>query len=289
MRKYDTIQLLMPALKPHSPEEMYLDLLKNCLTRTLFFGHDARVSQRPGLPAGRWFIRIQKVLNRLPAPLLRHLPVHPAMRDEGRDWPADAETMIGRRRLDHLQQCVMEVLRRDVPGDLIEAGVWRGGAAILMRAVLRACGGGDRIVWVADSFQGLPQPNPKRYPADAGGFPWGQKRMAVPLETVRGNFERYGLLDDRVRFLPGWFRDTLPSAPIERLAILRVDGDLYESTMDALRSLYGKVSAGGYIIVDDYGAMPSCRAAVEDFRTEKGIREPLQWIDWTGVFWQKDR
>ncbi|MEK6632595.1 MAG: TylF/MycF/NovP-related O-methyltransferase, partial [Nitrospirota bacterium] len=82
------------------------------------------------------------------------------------------------------------------------------------------------------------------------------------------------------------FRDTLPTAPIERLAVLRLDGDLYESTMEALVALYPKVSAGGFVIVDDYG-LPTCRAAIEDFRLAQGITDPIQLIDWTGAFWQR--
>jgi len=72
--------------------------------------------------------------------------------------------------------------------------------------------------------------------------------LAVSLERVQDNFRRYGLLDRQVRFLKGWFRDTLPAAPIERLAILRLDGDLYESTIQALGALHGKVSAGGVVM-----------------------------------------
>jgi O-methyltransferase len=87
------------------------------------------------------------------------------------------------------------------------------------------------------------------------------RELAVSLEQVKANFDRYGLLDDQVRFLKGWFRDTLPVAPIERLAVLRLDGDMYESPMDTLVNLYPKLSEGGYVIVDDYGAIPACRQA----------------------------
>jgi O-methyltransferase len=213
----------------------------------------------------------------------------PELRRMGRDWPAEAETMIGLARLDNLRDCIADVFDRSTPGDLLEAGVWRGGACIFMRAVLEALGDRERQVWVADSFRGLPQPDPVSYPADAGVRLWTVETLAVPLGIVRWNFERYGLLDGRVRFLPGWFRDTLPSAPVERLAVLRLDGDLYESTIVALRSLYPKLSPGGYVIVDDYGAMECCRQAVEQFRLEAAISEPLREIDWTGVFWRKNR
>jgi hypothetical protein len=96
-----------------------------------------------------------------------------------------------------------------------------------------------------------------------------------------------GLLDERVRFLVGWFKDTLPSAPIQRLAVLRLDGDMYGSTMEALQALYPKLSVGGYVIVDDYGAIPQCKEAVTDFREAHGISDPMEWVDWTGVWWQR--
>jgi O-methyltransferase len=246
--------------------DLYLDLLKKCLTRVLFpdrrLGYDLA-------PVG---------------------PADLAERAEGRDWPSEAETMIGLRRLDNLQACIAEVIEQDVPGVLMETGVWRGGASIFMRAALKAYGDQERLVWLADSFQGLPEPDPARYPLDEGD---PHHRLApylgVSLEEVKTNFERYGLLDERVHFLPGWFKDTLSSAPLECIAVLRIDGDMYESTMEALIHLYHKVSEGGFVIVDDYGALPNCRAAVEDFRKSRGILETVERIDWTGVYWRKSQ
>jgi len=195
--------------------------------------------------------------------------------------------MIGLKRLDNLEFCIEQVVTNGVVGDLIETGVWRGGAAIFMRAVLKAYGVTDRYVWVADSFEGLPPPNTGKYPYDAGDTLHEARELAVSLEEVKANFERYGLLDNQVRFLKGWFRDTLPAAPIERLALLRLDGDMYQSTMDALVNLYPKLSEGGYVIVDDYGAIPACRQAVNDYRSANAITEEIHDIDWTGIFWQK--
>jgi Macrocin-O-methyltransferase (TylF) len=248
--------------RSHSPELLYLDLLKRCLTRSIF---PERMTYDPSSK--------------------EQVPFDSGLRAEGRDWPEQAETMIGLRRLDNLQACVIDVVERGVPGDLIETGVWRGGATILMRAVLKAFDD-PRTVWVADSFQGLPRPDPERYPVDRGDSHWEKQVLAVPLETVQANFARFGLLDEQVRFLPGWFRDTLPTAPIDRLAVLRLDGDMYESTIVALEALYPKLSPGGYAIVDDY-KLARCRAAVDDFRAAHGIVEPVVQIDWTGVYWQR--
>lgn len=243
---------------------LYLDLLKKCLTRVLF--PDCRM---------HW-------------DLLASSPLRFEDRAEGKDWPTEAETMIGLRRLDNLQACVVDVIQNNVAGDLVETGAWRGGASILMRAVLKAYADRQRRVWVADSFKGLPAPDPERYPLDAGdGHHQLARYLGVPLEEVKANFRRYGLLDEQVCFLAGWFKDTLPTAPIDRIAVLRLDGDMYESTMEALEHLYDKVSDGGFVIVDDYGALPNCRAAVEDFRRTRAIAGSVQRIDWTGVFWRK--
>ncbi|MGH9320737.1 MAG: TylF/MycF family methyltransferase [Vicinamibacteria bacterium] len=211
----------------------------------------------------------------------------PEIRAEGLDWPTVAHTMIGVRRLENVRTSVEDVLARDVPGDLIETGVWRGGASIFMRAILKAHEVTDRVVWVADSFRGLPPPNPEKYPKDAGDQHHTVAHLRVSREAVEENFRRYDLLDHQVRFLEGWFRDSLPDAPIERLAVMRLDGDMYESTLDAFVHLYPKLSPGGYVIVDDYGATPACRAAVDDFRRSESIEEPMRWIDWTGVYWRR--
>jgi hypothetical protein len=196
--------------------------------------------------------------------------------------------MIGQKRLDNLHRCIERVLAANVPGDLVETGVWRGGATILMRGVLKAYGIRDRAVWVADSFRGVPAPNPKTYPHDRGMQFHRVPLLAVPLKEVRANFSRYGLLDDQVRFLAGWFKDTLPRAPIRRIAVLRLDGDLYESTIQALQHLYRRVSVGGFIIVDDYG-IACCRRAVTDYRAAHRITERIRPIDGMGVYWRKAR
>jgi hypothetical protein len=207
-------------------------------------------------------------------------------REEGKDVPTLAHTMIGGRRLWNVQYCMEDVLRRGVPGDFIETGVWRGGATIFMRGVLKAYGVTDRKVWVADSFAGLPKPDGKRYPTDR----WVRFDLmgyfTVSEAQVRANFERYGLLDDQVRFLPGWFEDTLPAAPIDKLALIRLDGDLYQSTMDALESLYPKLSPGGFVIIDDY-VMPTCAKAVHDYRTAHGIDDIIVDIDGAGAYFRK--
>jgi O-methyltransferase/8-demethyl-8-(2,3-dimethoxy-alpha-L-rhamnosyl)tetracenomycin-C 4'-O-methyltransferase len=208
------------------------------------------------------------------------------VRELGRDWPAQAHSMIGRRRMRNLREIAELVLLQGIPGDFIETGVWRGGACILMRAVLLAYGDTERKVWVADSFCGLPPPNPE-VAADLRDNLYTYTELFVSSDQVRANFAKYDLLDGQVRFLEGWFSDTLAAAPIERLAILRLDGDMYESTMDALTALYDKVSPGGFIIVDDFGAVEGCQKAILEFRQRRGIQAPLYDIDRYGAFWRK--
>ena len=213
--------------------------------------------------------------------------VDPAMKEIGKvDWPTLAHSMIGMKRMDNIQFCVESVLREGIEGDLMETGVWRGGAVIFMRALLEVHGDRERKVIAADSFEGLPQPDLASYPQDRGLDFFLCDELSVPLEEVRGNFAKYGLLDDRVVFLKGWFKDTLPDAPVEKIAVLRLDGDLYQSTMEALTNLYDKLSPGGYCIIDDF-AIPACKKAVEEFRNQRGITEPLVEVDWTAVYWRR--
>ncbi len=212
---------------------------------------------------------------------------NPLLRAKGRDWPGKAHTMIGFERLRNLRELMSHAISDRVPGDFVETGAWRGGACIYMRAVLKVFGIADRRIWVADSFAGLPRPDPARYPSqDEGDMHHSFAELAVSLEAVQENFRKYDLLDDQVRFLKGWFKDTLPVAPIEHIAILRLDGDMYASTMDALQALGHKVSPGGFIIVDDFGAVDGCRKAIADYRQQRGIHAPLYDIDGIGAYWR---
>lgn len=211
--------------------------------------YEIAVANRPDFPPKDLYLDLMKIS--LTGMINEEDPKTRAKLLNGQDKSKSGFTMIGLKRLDNLQFVVEEVIAKEIPGDLIEAGAWRGGACIFMRAILKVYGVKDRKVWVADSFEGLPLPNPEKYPADDGLNLPQEKLMLVPLEMAKTNFKRYGLLDDQVIFLKGLFKDTFPTAPIEKLAVLRLDGDLYESTMDSLINLYPKLSSGGYLIVDD--------------------------------------
>lgn len=248
---------------------LYLDLMKKVLTNVVYEDN----------PLG---------YEHIPIPWFQGEPSYdPEKRRVGLDWPSVAHTMVGLKRLDNVQACMEQVLSDDVPGDFIETGVWRGGVCIFMRAFLEAYGVKDRRIWVADSFEGIPDVGDDGHPLDVRlGLHRANGTLAVPMELVKANFARYDLLDDQVQFLPGWFRDSLPTAPVERLAILRLDGDLYESTMDALNSLYPKLSPGGFVIVDDY-ALRSCRKAIDEFRDQHGITDEVLPIDGASAYWRR--
>ncbi|MEQ8839960.1 MAG: TylF/MycF/NovP-related O-methyltransferase [Acidimicrobiales bacterium] len=264
--------------------DRYVDLLMGCLTRELFLDEETH-----DVDLGDWPSDTDALRSTLRANgwRLTSRGGDAARRLDGNDWPPAAETMVGRQRLADVRHRVDRVMADGVPGDFIETGVWRGGVTILMRGMLEAWGDRNRRVWVADSFQGLPTPDAESFPQDVGHDLSGVPALAVSADQVRANFDRYGLLDDQVQFLEGWFRDTLATAPIDQLAVLRLDGDMYESTMDALEALYPKLSVGGYVIVDDYGAWEPCRQACTDYRDRHGITDEIVPIDWTGVHWRR--
>lgn len=258
----------------------YLDLIERALTFSLYDTLDGRVVVRPRVAQRA----MDGLLDRLG---VRIVNVRAGAREEGLDWPVFAQTMVGVQRLKSLRACAERVIADGVPGDLIEAGVWRGGASILMRAVLRAYGCTDRVVVLADSFQGLPDAGEDDDLLDRQ-IRWSKfSELAVSEAEVRANFERYGLLDEQVRFVPGWFKDTMPSLVGRRWSLIRLDGDMYSSTMETLTALYPGLAPGGFLIVDDYGAVASCRRAVDDFRVAHGVDERIETIDSSGVFWRR--
>lgn len=270
-------------------DHIYLDLLKKSLTRYIFDeGYLNLYYRSHGKTKDIFYSLIYKILDKFDLELVKHKQFNPKLRETGKDWPATAETMIGLSRLDNIQQCMTDILSKNTPGDFIETGVWRGGATIFMRGVLKAYNITDRSVWVADSFRGLPKPSDNSHKQDIENNLWTFQQLNVSSQEVKGNFSKYGLLDSQVKFLEGWFKDTLPNAPIKQLSLLRLDGDMYESTMDALRALYPKLSKGGYVIVDDY-CLPACREAIKDFREEFKITDKIIPIDWASVYWKRNQ
>ena len=249
------------------------------------------VENEPSDSSRRWHVRLKhaalvrlaSLVGRTSMSLVRRVPYASKRRNTGNDWPMFGYSMVGRERLDNLQFCVETVLNEAVPGDFIETGVWRGGACMLVKRMLQVHQVTERKVWLADSFCGMPIPTDERDGPDLSEV----GILAVTADQVRRNFERFNLLDNNVRFLEGWFADTLPNAPVNQIAVLRLDGDHYHSTMDALIHLYHRVSPHGFVIVDDYGSWESCRRAVHDFFEKDHEIPKFEKIDDTGVFWRK--
>ncbi len=256
----------------------YLDLLKKVLTYSLW--PEPLVpwdlySQRGAWWWIRWLVGIMESLT--PLRLARY-----GSAGNGA-WKAYAHTMVSVERLENLERCIEAVVKDGVAGDFIETGVWRGGACIWARALLE---GTERRVWVADSFEGLPAPEVAQ---DAGDQHHRYGCLAVSETGVRNAFSLYGfpLPDPQVVFLRGWFKDTLRELPREqRFAVIRLDGDMYASTMDALEALWPRLSVGGFCIIDDWG-LPGCRRAVEDYRRKARITEEIVSVDGQAVYWRR--
>jgi O-methyltransferase len=270
--------------------ERHLALLERCLTGSIYPEEFTKIQFRRGSWQRAVFGPIKHLLNLKGYMLCRLSCPTPEEREGGLHWPGQGQTMIGLKRLRNVRSSLEIALADNIPGDVVETGVWRGGCCIYMKSILE-CHGSVKSLWVCDSFQGVPKPNSEKYPADAveerkeAFYKFDQ--LAVSVEEVRESFRRYGVLDERVHFLKGWFSETLPTAPIERISLMRLDGDLYESTWDALTHLYPKLSPGGFCLIDDYGGIPACAQAVGDYRKQNDIREPIVAVDTSGVYWRK--
>jgi hypothetical protein len=202
----------------------------------------------------------------------------------GHNYDDKCYTMIGLLRLMNICDLAKVVFQHKIPGDFCECGVWRGGAVIFMKALLDSYNE-KRKVFVCDSFKGFEgithstETDDNRMESLMKDFP------SASEEQVRANFEKFELLDESVVFVPGFFKESLATAPIEKLSILRLDADLYEPTLTVLETLYPKVVPGGFVIVDDYLNVPACAQAVRDYFKDK--LPGMCQIDWSGVWFQK--
>lgn len=270
---------------------MYLDLLKRCLLNEVYLDDELRLMYLRACLAEEDtfdFATYHEIRTHWATQFERLK----AAREIGQFYDRKihnsgfSHTMIGRQRLEGLEACLDHIRTTGITGDVMECGVWRGGAAIFMAGYLKHHGMTGRKVILADSFDGLP---PSTAPADQGltlekdVYP----ELAVSLEEVRRNFDTYDLMSEDIHFLKGWFKDTLGDTPSDQLALLRLDGDLYESTLDALEGAYDRVVPGGIVIIDDWGVLPPCREAVTDFFAARGEALPeMQSMDWSGVWFE---
>jgi O-methyltransferase/8-demethyl-8-(2,3-dimethoxy-alpha-L-rhamnosyl)tetracenomycin-C 4'-O-methyltransferase len=240
--------------------QAYVDLIKRTITNYVYLGgqdspEQFRCVSHYDLAASKWKI------DRLSKPM----------------------TLLTWNQLDLVEKAVIDVATNNVPGDLLEAGVWRGGVIMLMRALLDAHGIEDRNVVAADSFKGIPQ-NTRAVndPVDQ----WAD-RWVASLDEVKEGIARFGLLDDRIEFLPGFFEDTLGALKGRTFSVIRLDSDSYDSVETSLEYLYPLVPRGGFIIIDDWH-LPGCRMAVTAYREQLGIRDPIHEHD-GNAFWVKSQ
>jgi cephalosporin hydroxylase len=275
----------------------YLEVIKGALLNEHYVEHELRIHQlarsvehgnRPygeslRDPARQWADQMQSLLT---------------MRRAGRLADDDADvasyfpyTTMGRARLDSLESCLDIIRDEAVEGDLVECGTGRGGGAIFLRAFLDAYEMHKPSVWLADEFRAasdgksageMPFPGAPPLPGGGVGFP----DLKGDLNTVRDGFDRFGLLDDRVRFLAGPLASTLPDASIDKIALLALGDSVRADAGEVLEALYDRVTVGGFVVIDKYAA-EKCRAAVDGFRARRGITEPRERIDWSAQRWRK--
>jgi O-methyltransferase len=261
---------------PMHDKNDYLELLEKTLTFSLWPEPPRPVT----LIAKKklWRVRIARLADRFfqkfGLRLCADLPITPQQREDGPPhWTWMGHTLVSRKRLRNIRDLCSEVVSKNIPGEFVECGVWRGGASIYARACLPV----DRKVILCDSFEGLPYD-----PAEPEYVIFDHLKVSV--DEVRQNFKNYDQ-DKNLEFIKGYFCDTLKNLKTP-IAILRADGDMYSSTMDILDNLYFQVCPGGFVIIDDYGLEP-CARAVRDFLGRHKITVELVAIDRDAVYWKK--
>ncbi|KAL6072238.1 Macrocin O-methyltransferase [Balamuthia mandrillaris] len=290
----------LSRLHEDTMRQKYLEVLRDSLTAAAF--------RKTEMDASACWVEKKKIKPFCP-------PMNPVKRHEGGDarspdWPITGVSMIGTLRMNNIRELLERAEQENIPGDFMECGVWRGGASIFAQAVLSSANI-DRHVWLADSFRGLPPPRTSkdttywneisylevpnlpllfRFVSNTGPtlLPPTQQ---VSMEEVIENFKAFGLYHpERLHFCKGYFVDSLPHCHPSKIAVLRMDGDMYESTMDQLFNLYPLVSLGGFVIVDDW-TIEYAREAVKDFWEWHGLLEEVTpvSIDRYSIYWQKPR
>jgi len=190
-------------------------------------------------------------------------------------------TMTSSRRGRALQRLARRLDHDGVPGALVDCGVWNGGSTVLLSEASP-----DRDVWAYDSFEGLPEAGPLDGPESTS---WTGECLGAE-EKLREGFRRYAS-PERLHVVKGWFDQTFAATAddVGPVALLHADGDWYESVMLTLRTFYPRVSPGGFVVIDDYGAWPGAKRAVDEFRQEVGETAPMVSADFTGRYWRKTR
>lgn len=211
------------------------------------------------------------------------VPFQASLRENGNDWPLVGHTMVGHVRLRNVKDLLHDVIAKKVPGDFAELGVWRGGTCLYAKALIDThLHGQQRSVYLFDAFQTI-----ATYGSAVSAY------LSVSEAAVLHNFDKYNLMDDRVKIVKGMFKDTVPKFAAEnqdvKFAVLRLDGNYYDSYQDCFYYLYEKLQVGGYLIMDDIMSHQAVRAAWEDFQKDQGFQEQLHTIDVHGAYFKKTK
>ena len=255
----------------------YLQVL-NSLVTGMIYG-SAEKSVGPGLQISKHKLNNMLIENRL----------------NGLDWTYLGYTMTGTKRIGTIEFLLKDIFDKKIAGDFVETGVWRGGSSIFARGVIRAYHEGFRSSYVCDSFAGLP---PGKIIFGVGDMNWDNTPyLEVNSLEVAKNFHSVSMLDPNVIFVQGFFNNSMPhlKKQMGKISILRLDGDIYESTVDVLYHLYDKVEIGGYIIIDDWNKddltpptpFPAKTAVLDFFKVHNINDAEIITIDPIAIYWQK--
>jgi O-methyltransferase len=198
-------------------------------------------------------------------------------------------TLTSPERIAALREAVRYVVRAEVPGAIVECGVWRGGSMLVVLRTLLELGVDDRDLYLFDTFTHMPHPGPED--VDLFGTPAADAYEAasaaeafryLPLEEVRAVLEGTGYPPARLHFVPGLIEDTIPAEAPEQIALCRLDTDWYRSTAHEMAHLYPRLPRGGVLLIDDYGNFMGAKKAVDEYFATHGPPVLLQRIDFTG-------
>jgi O-methyltransferase len=210
-------------------------------------------------------------------------------------WRVHGHTYLTMAGLVNIRTLARLADKEAIEGAFVECGVWRGGCAGIMGRFAEASG---RRLWLFDSFEGMPEATTRDIGKEANELACGRKDgRLIPVGTNVASLEdvkellhhRFGLRPTTVVFRKGWFQHTVEAsrAEVGPVAILHIDADWYESTRVCLEGLYNNVAKGGFIVIDDYGFFPGCKAAVDDFLARRNLDVQLITVDDTVVYFRK--
>jgi O-methyltransferase len=198
-------------------------------------------------------------------------------------------SMVTNKNLITLYKLVQQANAAQVPGAIVECGVWNGGSAAIMGLANKEDKQNymERAIWLFDSFEGVPRPGQNDGKTEREGYFVGWNKGHIAM--VKRIFAYLGLSMEHVHIVPGWFDRTLPNADPGQIAILHIDSDWYDSVKIVLDTFYDRVMPGGFIILNDYGAWPGCNRAVVDFFKEHDLQNValIEVEPTTGAYFQK--